>query len=983
VRLDDPARPVTFALSHPLVSMNGSAQTGGESSAALAIAVPALAPFAAIAGADLKGHTTVNANITTHGRATRVEVDGIVGVTGGRAPVPALIGDNANIGMTATFEGDDISIERAQLDGRTLRASANGSSKHGALDLTWKVALSNLAVLASAASGQIEAQGRVRGARDNLELVADATGDVATAGFPRGPIKLSARLQGLPAAPAGRIDAQGRVSGSPLELAVALQRGRDGSLRSTIERADWKSAHAEGDVSLRAGDRLPQGKISMRIARLEDLQPWIGQPVQGRVTTNVDFMQSAGRAQAKIQLDARNVGAAGTQVEHLTLAGRIDDPTTHPHVALQLAADGIASNGITGMARVDAQGFQDALTLKVMSDLHKVGGGDARVTTTGVLNATTAQLSVSALQAQYKGETAQLLAPVRVSFRDGLAVDRLRVGVQHAVLEIAGRVSPTFDVKASLRNVTPALAKTFMPDLEADGTMTLDARLTGTTAEPRGTVRVNATGLRMRTGAARTLSAANLVATADLNGRSARVDARLVGGTQIRLAATGQVPLSAAGPIDVHANGTIDAAIANPIIEAGGRRVKGQVTLDVAVTGTVSAPQIKGNLRLAGGDIQDYALGAHLTNVDASIQANGDTLRIASMSARAGPGTVEASGTFGMLARGRPVDVKLTARNAQPLASDLVTANMDADLTLRGQSQTRLDAAGKIKINHADITIPNALPPTVAALDVRRPGQKRPAPSAGPIAVIGLDLAIDAPRAIFVRGRGLDAEVGGELHVRGTSAAPQISGGLDMRRGTFDLAGTSLKFTSGKVSFTGTGLTQKIDPTLDFAAETASGGITAKLGVAGYADAPKITLTSTPELPQDEVLARLLFGVSIKELTPLQIAQIGAALATLSGVGGGGVNPLMAAQKSLGLDRLSVGGTSTGGASVEAGRYVSERVYLGAKQTTSGATQAQVQVDLTKHFKLQATLGTGGTAQGATPENDPGSSIGLSYQFEY
>jgi translocation and assembly module TamB len=158
----------------------------------------------------------------------------------------------------------------------------------------------------------------------------------------------------------------------------------------------------------------------------------------------------------------------------------------------------------------------------------------------------------------------------------------------------------------------------------------------------------------------------------------------------------------------------------------------------------------------------------------------------------------------------------------------------------------------------------------------------------------------------------------------------------------------------------------------------------AKLNVTGYADAPKITLTSTPELPQDEVLARLLFSTSVKQLTALQIVQIGAALASLGGAGGGGVNPLMAVQKSLRLDRLSMGGTATGGASVEAGRYVSERVYVGAKQgSTSGSTQAQVQVDLTKHLKVQATLGTGGTAQGATPDNDPGSSVGLSYQVEY
>jgi translocation and assembly module TamB len=41
-------------------------------------------------------------------------------------------------------------------------------------------------------------------------------------------------------------------------------------------------------------------------------------------------------------------------------------------------------------------------------------------------------------------------------------------------------------------------------------------------------------------------------------------------------------------------------------------------------------------------------------------------------------------------------------------------------------------------------------------------------------------------------------------------------------------------------------------------------------------------------------------------------------------------------------------------------------------------------VDLTKHLKLQTRLGNGtGSVLGTTPENDPGSSIGLSYQFEY
>lgn len=97
-------------------------------------------------------------------------------------------------------------------------------------------------------------------------------------------------------------------------------------------------------------------------------------------------------------------------------------------------------------------------------------------------------------------------------------------------------------------------------------------------------------------------------------------------------------------------------------------------------------------------------------------------------------------------------------------------------------------------------------------------------------------------------------------------------------------------------------------------------------------------------------------------------------------------------QKALGLDRLSVGGGSTtgaggtqsSGASVEAGRYVSNRVFVGAKQSTTGFSQVEVDVDLSKHLKLQTRLGNGTmTTQGTTPDNDPGSSVGIAYQFEY
>jgi translocation and assembly module TamB len=343
----------------------------------------------------------------------------------------------------------------------------------------------------------------------------------------------------------------------------------------------------------------------------------------------------------------------------------------------------------------------------------------------------------------------------------------------------------------------------------------------------------------------------------------------------------------------------------------------------------------------------------------------------------------------------------LTAKNAQPIASNIVTANTDANIKVTGTAREQLEVAGTVHINRANIGIPSGLPPNVAVIEVSRPGQAPPPPSENPL-VIRLNITVDAPRDILVTGHGLDAELGGTLHVRGTTAEPEISGGFELQRGFFSLASSKLTFTEGRVTFNGEGLRNKMDPSLDFTAETQAAEMTAKIRITGLADAPKLELSSTPDLPQDEILARLLFGQSASQLTAFQMLQIGAALASL-GSGGGqgsGLNPVAKVQKALGLDRLSVGGASSNssnsgaqggaqgssasGASVEAGRYISSRVFLAVKESTTGESRIAADVDITKHVKLQAQLGNGtASAQGTTPENDPGTRLGVAYQFEY
>jgi translocation and assembly module TamB len=349
------------------------------------------------------------------------------------------------------------------------------------------------------------------------------------------------------------------------------------------------------------------------------------------------------------------------------------------------------------------------------------------------------------------------------------------------------------------------------------------------------------------------------------------------------------------------------------------------------------------------------------------------------------------SGRVGVLQKGVPVDLKITARNAQPLVSKLITANLNADLTIMGTARERLDVAGTLHLNKTLIGIPNGLPLNVAVLDVRRRGKKAVVVRGKPL-IIGLNVAVNAPQDIQVEGRGLEARMHGDLQAGGTTESPLVSGGFDLDRGTFSLATGRLNFTEGRVSFNGAGLQNKIDPTLDFTAQTTIGDTTATLRITGLADAPVFAFTSLPAKPPDEILALLLFGAPTQQLTPLQLAQVGAALASMSGIGGNNsLNPLVKIQKSLGLDRLSIGSGTTNaqtgqdtGASISAGRYISKRIYLEAKQSTAGTSQLEADIDLTKHLRLQTRLGNGtASVQGTTPDNDPGSSVGLIYRFEY
>jgi translocation and assembly module TamB len=966
MKLSDAQRPLQLEVQHRLFTLQARAVTMGAPSGTFDLHLPDLAPFAAIAGQKIAGRSDVRGAMRQEGATTHLEVEASNELARGPTAVAEWLAGASRLQLSAALTPHSLTVERLALSAPKLSASASGTARRGSgqpassiqsIHAHYAANIADASTLASSLAGTVSANGTIDGPPGSLAATLRLTSSLSVRGAPRETLEASITARGLPAHASAGIQAGGRLAGAPLELDASLERVAGGAFHLTVQRAEWKSARIGGEVMTGANLTPGHGAIRVHIGQLADLKSLVGTSLGGSLDGSLELRPGRARTYVRARLGAQNL------------------------VAANLPADVLLT----------AEGPTDALGLHLTVRSPNLRGEPASLEAASRFDLDARSLALERIEMHYHGQTLRLLAPARVSFADGLVISKLELGMQRAVMMVDGRLSPTLDIRAFVHHVDPALINAFMPDTLLQGTLDADVRLEGKTSAPAGSITINAAGLRAANAAARDLHALDVRASAQLAGGSAHIDAHLNAGNSSQLVLAGMAPVSGGGSsLDLKLTGKLDAALINPLLEARGQRASGGLAINAAVKGTASAPELSGTVDLTHGELRDYVRGVHLSDMTAHLVGEHGTLRIIRFSARAPPGELSMTGTVGVLQPKLPIQIELLAKDAQPLTSNTVTARLNADIKVTGTLRERMQVSGSIDLQRTMINIPNSLPPDVAVLDVRRPGQEPPPPAESKL-VVGLDIRVHAPREILVQGHGLNAELGGDLEVSGSSDKPKVGGGFEMIRGTFALSGTTLTFTQGKLSFNGTGLKGKIDPTLDFTAESFVAGAKVSLHITGFADAPQFELSSDPTLPQDEILARLLFGETASQLTALQVAEIGAALASLSGVGGGGPSPLVKVQKALGLDRLSVGSTNTGatgsqnsGTTVEAGRYVSSRVFVGAKQSTTGFSQAEVDVDLSKHLKLQTRLGNGtATTQGTTPENDPGSSIGLTYQFEY
>src|SRR5690606_17383955 len=152
----------------------------------------------------------------------------------------------------------------------------------------------------------------------------------------------------------------------------------------------------------------------------------------------------------------------------------------------------------------------------------------------------------------------------------------------------------------------------------------------------------------------------------------------------------------------------------------------------------------------------------------------------------------------------------------------------------------------------------------------------------------------------------------------------QPVGGFKLIRGRLGILGQRITFDEGTVTLVG-----DLDPYLDFVARSEAADTIVYINVRGRVSDLDISFSSQPELPEDEVLAHLIFHRSLSELSPMQIAQLAAAAAELAG--GSNTSLLGSLRDAVGLDDLDVVTDKEGNAAVRAGRYIQENIYLGVE----------------------------------------------------
>lgn len=948
----------------------------------LAIATSSIAPFSGVAGRDLDGamQLTATGTVSPLIGGFNLKLDGTAENLALSEPAldQVLTGTVKLSGRVARTE-QGLEAEAFRIANDNVQIAADGTFATGAADFTFNAALADLALVSDQAKGALTLTGTAKGKGViALDVAAKVPGG-ALAGK-----TLSDAAFGF----TGQLAEDGTLSGQ-LKGDAFLERfrvalGGDVAVDATTKRLSGLRFEAgptliSGDL-VQDADGLLSGALKLASPNITTAAALLLLDATGSADATITLTPSGGKQNAEFAGSLVKLAANDVSIGAAEIRASVSDLFGVPAIDGTINGRAIAAGGITvDTLQAQASRSGDAtvfdLTAALANRTNMALAGNLAPLDKGYrLALDRAELTQGQLRARLAQPTALAIAG------DTVSLEAVQLDVGGGRISATGSAGAKLDIALDVKALPLSIANAIAPELGLAGTLNGSGRITGSASDPNASFTIAGSGV----------SAAAIsefgITPMQFSGRGSFAKQTLVletasaqGAGGLQLTASGRVPLNGRG-LAVEVQGSAPLALGNRFVADRGGQLSGTANLNARVTGSLSSPQFTGTVSTSGSGYIDPVLNLRLVDITGRASLAGNRINIDSLTAGlATGGSLSVGGSVG-LGAGNPADIALRLSSARYADSNMFVATVSGDLALKGRLDASPTLSGNVMIEKADITIPDSLGAAGTIIDAKHVNASKPVlvtlkraavtASGAPLpqrrpSVVQLDVTVNAPNQIFIRGRGLDAEVGGSVRLTGSVNDIRPVGGFQLNRGRLAILGQRVTFEEGTVTLVG-----DLDPFLDFTARTEGDGITVFVNVTGRVSELDIGFSSNPQLPEDEVLSRLLFKRSMGELTPIQLAKLAGAAAELAGGGGGSLVDSLRAK--AGLDDLDVVTNEDGSLAVQAGAYLQDNIYLGVQAGADGNSRVTVNLDITKDIRAKASTGTDGD-----------SSVGVFYESDY
>ena len=989
--------------------------TEGRFSGDLRVQVDHIASLLPPDAPPLDGRLSINAKVKGAGPADlTAHLNMAVSQLSGLPPEAAALAESeVTLEARAEMKGDRVTLETVELKGSQTRLRADGwiNLKESMFDVAYGMTLDHpgngISKSATLPVGDVQAKGKISGKFDDFAAHVDLNSQkLRFKDFEIKGMETHLKAEGLPRKPSGTIRMNASAMDQPLQVKSDFAWSGK-TLTVGDARVQAPGIDLSASLDLTPGTEDFSGKVKGRITSLEIVQALTGVEAKGSGSFQIEAGKPATtRDGPSLTLDADFKGLKYKDYGASTLKviARMDDMKTMRGQAKLTATDMPLGSSHIETLNLEATGAlsEAEITLETkgvtQTDPQTTSGAPLFLSTKiNVKRTDLWQLRLDTLKAGYENLKINLEKPATLSYGDDgrIELDNLQLKMDKGLLQIMAHLDQEkVDAKVLITDLPLSLLEPIVGQ-DLDGRAEVSLELSGPLGDPGVNVAVHLKEYKVmgRDGTQPILLNVKLHSRRD--GERLLADLELSGLGKTPFTVSGSIPahislkpfafhLDKSGKLEGKLQGNFNLAVLQTLPAMDNQSLRGLVNVDMGIGGSLEKWELNGGVAFSDGRYENIEQGVLLDQVQGSLNAEGRILKLTRLTATdGGTGTISLNGRTDVDPPFR-TKIALTLKQATLLRQENLTVTAGGNLDLKG-NKDRMDLTGEINLERTEIAIPKRFPPDVTVIPVTiindpatAASEKSKSKKGGTL--IQLDLGVNIPDKCFVRGRGLDVEFKGRLTVQGPADNPVVRGTLNVVRGTFLCLSRTFKVISGQIAFDGA--TPPV-PFLNISTQVNAGEITAQVDVSGPADAFKLKLSSQPPLPQDEIMAQILFGQSVAKLNTFQALQLAYSVNELAG--GYGPDVMGKTRSFLGLDRLdfsggdedgkknSDGDDNSTGPSVTMGKYVSDRVYVGIEQDITDAKQdVIVEVNITPNFTVESKAGT-----------RSGAGLGFNWNYDY